>query len=403
MCFGGSTTSTQTTVPTPNPAVASAATQNLAFGENLENAGFTPYTGEMVAPLSATQQQSINSGNNVANQGLSFGLPQIQGLYNTISAAGPSSVTPNTISSAMSPYMNQYVGMALAPQLQAEQNLFAQQDLANSAAATGSGAYGDARAGQQQAATFLNQDIANQGLVGSAYTNAFNTAIGAGAQDVSNSLQAQTTNANLFQQYLMNQGTAAQGLEGASNYAAGLVNMQNALGAQQTANSQAGLNALYNQWLMGQQYPFQTSQNLNQSIAAGASGMPPITTQTLQQPNNSGFGVLGSLLGASMQGGSAGFGGSAMGTLLSALPFSDERVKENIEQVGELPDETPVYRFSYKGDPLARRVIGVMAQDVEKTNPDAVVEDELGIKHVDYLKATEPSRRLMRSLLPMAA
>jgi hypothetical protein len=399
MCFGGQQTSTQTTVPTPNPAVASAATQNLSFGQNLQNQGFSPYTGEMVAPLSPTQQASISNTNNVVNQGLSFGLPQIQGLYNTIANAGPSSVRANSIASNMSPYMNQYVNMALAPQVQAEQNLFAQQNQANAAAATASGAFGDQRAGIQQANTFLNQSVANQGLIGSAYNAAFNTAIGAGAQDTANQLQAQTTNANLFQQYLMNQGQAAQGLEGASNYALGLTNAQNTMGAQQTANTQAGLNALYNQWLMGQQYPFQTSQNLNQDIAAGATGMPPITNTTLQQPNNSGFGVLGSLLGASMSGGSGGFGSSAMGMLLG---MSDERMKENIEEVGELVDKTPVYLFSYKGDPFERRVLGVMAQDLEEKNPEAVHELE-GIKFVDYRKATEPSRRLLMAALPMAA
>ena len=73
--------------------------------------------------------------------------------------------------------------------------------------------------------------------------------------------------------------------------------MNNTLGAQQTAQTQAGLNAQYNQWQMAQQYPFLTSQNLNQTIAASTPGAGQSGTQTTQAPDNSGYGLLGSLAG----------------------------------------------------------------------------------------------------------
>lgn len=83
------------------------------------------------------------------------------------------------------------------------------------------------------------------------------------------------------------------------------------------------------------------------------------------------------------------------GAGLSLAMLSDERVKENKDEVGSLHDGTPVYSYNYIGDPMPR--IGLMAQDVEKTRPDAV-HDIGGIKAVDYDKATARSRA-MKALL----
>ena len=85
--------------------------------------------------------------------------------------------------------------------------------------------------------------------------------------------------------------------------------------------------------------------------------------------------------------GSSSIGGSALSGA-GALIFSDARVKEDIEPVGEMFDGTNIYRYRYKGDPSERTHIGVMAQEIEAHNPDAVREFG-GIKAVDYAKATE--------------
>jgi len=72
---------------------------------------------------------------------------------------------------------------------------------------------------------------------------------------------------------------------------------------------------------------------------------------------------------------------------LGALAFaaSDRRIKENIKKVGKLDNGLPVYLFNYKGHPTP--MIGLMAQDVEIDNPNAVLEIN-GIKHVNYVEAT---------------
>ena len=63
---------------------------------------------------------------------------------------------------------------------------------------------------------------------------------------------------------------------------------------------------------------------------------------------------------------------------------SDEELKENIVQVGELADETNIYMYNYKGDDVPQ--IGVIAQEIEQTNPSAVIEGMDGYKRVDYAK-----------------
>jgi hypothetical protein len=70
------------------------------------------------------------------------------------------------------------------------------------------------------------------------------------------------------------------------------------------------------------------------------------------------------------------------------------RLKEDIALVGTLFDGTPVYGYRYKGAPAYH--IGLMAQDVEKTTPNAVVEVN-GYKAVDYRAATEASRKIDRA------
>lgn len=71
------------------------------------------------------------------------------------------------------------------------------------------------------------------------------------------------------------------------------------------------------------------------------------------------------------------------GTTLGAAAIyaSDRRIKTDITQIGMLDNGLPIYKFRYKGGESLH--VGVMAQDVEQVNPDAVIEID-GIKHVNY-------------------
>ena len=66
--------------------------------------------------------------------------------------------------------------------------------------------------------------------------------------------------------------------------------------------------------------------------------------------------------------------------------ISDKKMKENIEQVDILFDKLPVYEYNYIG--RKQRVRGLMAQDLEKMIPAAVID--LGkFKAVNYERAIE--------------
>ncbi len=65
-------------------------------------------------------------------------------------------------------------------------------------------------------------------------------------------------------------------------------------------------------------------------------------------------------------------------------PISDVRLKADIVEVGATAFGLPLYQFRYlDGD---ARFEGVMAQDVLKVRPDAVVTGSDGFYRVDYTK-----------------
>lgn len=86
---------------------------------------------------------------------------------------------------------------------------------------------------------------------------------------------------------------------------------------------------------------------------------------------------------ATSVGGGTDWGKVASTAATVASFFSDERLKNNIEPLGQENGHN-IYEFSYNGIP-DKRYIGVMAQEVQKTNPEAVKEID-GYLAVDYNK-----------------
>lgn len=157
------------------------------------------------------------------------------------------------------------------------------------------------------------------------------------------------------------------------------LNIGGSLGQFATAPGQTLLNAANAAYAQ----PYQNIGMLTQGIlpiaalgsqSSGTSNTTGSTTQSSDPFSNIIGGVTG---GLGILGSTGAFGNTGW---LKGL-FSDRRIKDDIAPVGALFDGTPVYRFRYKGDPIVR--VGLMAQDVEKTNPDAVF-DVAGIKAVDY-------------------
>jgi len=112
-----------------------------------------------------------------------------------------------------------------------------------------------------------------------------------------------------------------------------------------------------------------------------------------QSGSGSGPGLLGTLgqIGGAIKGaealGSAAAGaGEGIAALAAMLPFSDRRLKDDIEKIGKTFDGQDIVRYRYKGEPATQ--IGLIAQDVEKHHPGAVGLAG-GYRTVDYRKATE--------------
>lgn len=319
----GSTAQTGTTSANVNPAVQQAALGNLDFVKQLQDKGFQGYGGQQVASLSPGQQGTIDAATGIANNGTGAQASNLIGGY---ASAPAQNVNASTISSQMSPYMNQYVMQALAPQLQQMDVANAKTQQATDASATGSGAFGDARTGIERSNNAFNANVAREGLIGSAYNTAFNTAIGAGAQDVSNNLAAQNANAGYNESALSRSLGGANALQGLQTQQLGTQTTANTLNQQDTAKTQADLTAQYNQWLMAQQYPFQTAGLANSTLGQATSSLPAGQTSTqagttagttsqagttsgqsvtdstghseTQKPDNSGLALLGSIAGS---------------------------------------------------------------------------------------------------------
>jgi hypothetical protein len=113
----------------------------------------------------------------------------------------------------------------------------------------------------------------------------------------------------------------------------------------------------------------------NSGVQAPQFSAPPqtgVANTTLQQKPGTDYSTTNSLIGG--------------GASILAAMLSDARMKEDIVHVGNLYNGLPVYLFRYKGGDKFQ--IGLMAQDVERVNPAAVIEHE-GIKYVNYMEAVQ--------------
>lgn len=89
--------------------------------------------------------------------------------------------------------------------------------------------------------------------------------------------------------------------------------------------------------------------------------------------------------GNSLMGGLAGLGGSALGGWASggfSNPFSDSRLKTNIQLIGKTPGGHNWYSFEYL---WGEKSEGVMAQEIEPVIPEAIGWRD-GYRTVDYSK-----------------
>jgi len=414
---GGTTYQTQKTeIP---PEVRARYDAINARAEQVAQQPFTPYGGQFVAPLTATQQQGIQqigqagqsyqpyqqAATTALTGGAEAGLPfygqaagniaQAQGagqpytgLATQAGLAGTQAIAPQALN--IGAYQNPYIQSVVDPTMAAlrQQQQMEQSQLMGQQAMRG--AFGGDRGSIAAANLARQQGLASAqteaGLRSQGFQQALQAAqqqqgVGLGAAQANRaavqqfSPQALAIGQQAFQQPMaaaqaqqqLGQGllgygqNVAQGLSGLGQQGAqlGLATGQAQLGAgtleqqtQQQLNS-----AFYNQFQQQQGYPFQVAQFL----ANIGMGTGPL------------------------------YGSTTTGVTGQPTPFfSDERVKEDITEIGRTHDGQKIIKFKYKGSNQPH--IGLSAQDVEKHHPEAVSEFK-GIKAVDYDAATKQAER----------
>jgi hypothetical protein len=344
---GGSTTTTNNVTQIPPEVLARYNAVN-ARAETVAQAPYQSYSQDpnaFVAPLSQTQQAGIQNTNAMAGAAQPY-----YGAATGLAAQSTGSVNPGglNVGQYMNPYTQSVVNATQAAMNQQQAQQLSQQQTE----AIRGGAFGGERAGLQRAALLGQQGLAQAQAIAPLYQQNYNQALAAAQQQQGVGLGAEQAN----RQNLQNAATLF-GSIGTNAQQAGLAGAQAQLAAGQTQQQtqQAGLQALYNQFQQQQGFPYQQAQFLA-NIAEGT----------------------GALSGNATSGTSTTTGGGGF--------FSDERLKENIQRVGETDDGQPIYRYNYKGDKNTQ--IGLLAQDVEKHHPEAVGLAG-GYKTVNYKKATE--------------
>jgi len=355
---GSQTVQTKTELP---PWMDSAAS-GLVGAAKVYAETLPPY---QVAPITGAGQQDIQGlQNNVGSTNQAF--QTAQGGAQGVMGYQPQQVTPGWLSGTdLSPYMNPYTQDVInkTMPLIEQQRQMANNQTADLAAKTG--AFGGSRQGVAEGVNNAQSGL-YAGQLGAQLNQAnFAQAQAAAQADLARSLQGQG----------MNQQA---GLQGAGLNLAGAGELGQLAGAGQTANLQGLMAALGGQTQLQQQQqavnnqPWQDALQRLQLQEQAIGSVPFSQTQTQTGPGPTSNPWLTGL-------GALGTTASIAGSLATAFPgifASDKDLKTDIKKVGKDEEtELPIYSYRYKGDPKTYpKVVGIMAQDVEKKYPDQVVE-----------------------------
>lgn len=240
----------------------------------------------------------------------------------------------------------------LQPQLE-QQSKATAQNLANQGITPGSEAWNNAMREQQQGQNDLLSQAALQGIGLDMSANQQGYGQALGTAGFYNQGAAQDINQRLQAAQFGNQAAAQR--------------LQQELGLYNVPLNQ--ITAL----MSGSQIQAPQFQTYT---GGGQIGAAPLAQAATNQGNyntaayNAQMGALGGLY--------SGIGSLAGGGI--AAKFSDIRLKSNIIKVGEHPKGFGIYEY----DIFGRRERGVMAQEVEKIIPEAVLEHPSGFKMVNY-------------------
>jgi len=316
------------------------------------------------------ERQRSAEESRLANQGIGLG----SNAYSTAK-----DILGRQQNDAMTSAIIQGMGVGLqANQQQFGQNA-AQQQAINAAQAQGFGQ----NAAQTQAQNAANSQAFQQALAGGQFGN---------------QAAGQQFGQNLSAAQLANQA-AAQNTGNAANLAAFGNQAANQQFQQGLANAQLG-NQAQQQGFQQQAYNQMQPINVINALRTGSQVQNPSYAQSAQMPQVAGADLLGATqqnynaqlanvnaqnaASGGFMSGLMGLGGAALSN--PAIFTSDINAKENIVKIGSLNNGLNLYTYNYKDgyDLPEGRQVGVIAQEVEKVMPEAVVEMDNGFKGVNY-------------------
>jgi hypothetical protein len=331
--MGGTTSTTNTSQQqkVELPAwVDQASQENYQMAKDVSGRPLQQYEGERVAGPSDMTTQGYGM--------LKAGIGGENSLYSDAASLYKSSAGDLDINKYLNPYTNEVESRAIG---NANTSLD-QQMTKNDANAKLAGGFGGSRFGVQQGVTQA-QGVKNIGdLSATIRQTGFDTA------------------AALAQQAKARESGAAQGLLGtAAGQQSNRLNDVSALlgaGASETGSRQKVIDAAMGKFDEARNYPV---EQLNMRLAA--LGMSPYGKTTTGTGTSS--------TETPMDWATTGLG--IMKSLPALYAMSDRNTKTDIQKVSD--GEIPMYAYRYKGDPKTYpKVVGPMAQDIEKKYPKAV-------------------------------
>lgn len=349
---GGSSTQSsqnQTQTNTTDPELKSLLMNNYATAQG--NAGsLTPYTGQLTAGMNPTQQQAQGLLTGIGTD--QSGQTAINGAKSAVTGILNGNITDN-LDQYMNPYTKDVINASVAQNEQARQIA----NMNDNQKATAAGAFGGSRSGVANAVTNQLYDQNDQTNIANLNSQNYNQAI------QSSLAQAGLTMNAAGQVVSLNNA----GLQDATTRAGIL----GAVGDANQAQTQAQDDSAYQEFLRQQGFGAQ-----QQSILNAALGLLP-NQQTVTTNGT----------GSSSTKSNPGFGGilSSLGSIASgAAMLSDERTKSDIQTIGHDARGRRWVSYRYNWEPSGTYHEGVIAQEVLRTDPGAVILGDDGFYRVQY-------------------
>lgn len=293
---GKNQTSTSTNTPTAQPQLQDIWNRV----QQVASTPYTPYSGQLVAGLTPTQQSGIDNTNAAVGTAQPY-IDQATQYANS----GASAIDPSQIARYTNPYTQSVINSTQANFNEGNQ----QQAQQLKSGAIAQGAFGGDRTGVAQGELARQQQLAQAPVIAGLQNQNFAQALQAAQQDRAAQSQGAYALSNLGGQA---QNAALQGAQA-----------QLGAGAVQQGTQQNQLSADYNQYLQALAFPYQQAQFLQGALPA-LTAQGGATTNTTPGPNIfsqiAGLGVAG--LGATGGLGWKPFGSSAATNAFGGQPAS---------------------------------------------------------------------------------